>query len=62
MLFRASFAGGGTDVSSSPEKEGGAVLAATIDRGLLGSLATHVQSWETLVRQARRDPSGSASK
>jgi D-glycero-alpha-D-manno-heptose-7-phosphate kinase len=42
--LRISFAGGGTDVSPFPETEGGAVLSATIDRYVLGSLATHAHS------------------
>jgi D-glycero-alpha-D-manno-heptose-7-phosphate kinase len=42
--LRISFAGGGTDVSPFPETEGGAVLSATIDRYVLGSLITHSQS------------------
>ncbi len=36
--LRISFAGGGTDVAPFPETEGGAVLSATIDRYVLGSL------------------------
>src|SRR5271155_2110345 len=39
--LRISFAGGGTDVAPFPETEGGAVLSATIDRYVLGSLAVH---------------------
>ena len=42
--LRISFAGGGTDVSPFPETEGGAVLSATIDRYVLGSLAVHADS------------------
>jgi D-glycero-alpha-D-manno-heptose-7-phosphate kinase len=42
--LRISFAGGGTDVSPFPETEGGAVLSATIDRYVLGSLAVHTGS------------------
>lgn len=42
--LRISFAGGGTDVSPFPETEGGAVLSATIDRYVLGSLAVHAES------------------
>ena len=42
--LRISFAGGGTDVSPFPETEGGAVLSATIDRYVLGSLAVHGDS------------------
>ncbi len=42
--LRISFAGGGTDVSPFPETEGGAVLSATIDRYVLGSLAAHGDS------------------
>jgi D-glycero-alpha-D-manno-heptose-7-phosphate kinase len=42
--LRISFAGGGTDVSPFPETEGGAVLSATIDRYVLGSLAMHADS------------------
>ena len=42
--LRISFAGGGTDVSPFPETEGGAVLSATIDRYVLGSLAAHADS------------------
>jgi D-glycero-alpha-D-manno-heptose-7-phosphate kinase len=39
--LRISFAGGGTDVSPFPETEGGAVLSATIDRYVYGSLTVH---------------------
>jgi D-glycero-alpha-D-manno-heptose-7-phosphate kinase len=42
--LRISFAGGGTDVSPFPETEGGAVLSATIDRYVLGSLFAHAES------------------
>jgi D-glycero-alpha-D-manno-heptose-7-phosphate kinase len=42
--LRISFAGGGTDVPPFPETEGGAVLSATIDRYVLGSLAVHADS------------------
>jgi D-glycero-alpha-D-manno-heptose-7-phosphate kinase len=42
--LRISFAGGGTDVPPFPETEGGAVLSATIDRYVLGSLAAHADS------------------
>jgi D-glycero-alpha-D-manno-heptose-7-phosphate kinase len=42
--LRISFAGGGTDVSPFPETEGGAVLSATIDRYVHGSLVTHAHS------------------
>ncbi|HTT88953.1 MAG TPA: hypothetical protein VMF65_05315 [Acidimicrobiales bacterium] len=42
--LRISFAGGGTDVPPFPETEGGAVLSATIDRYVLGSLAVHSDS------------------
>lgn len=42
--LRISFAGGGTDVSPFPETEGGAVLSATIDRYVLGSLSAHDES------------------
>jgi D-glycero-alpha-D-manno-heptose-7-phosphate kinase len=40
--LRISFAGGGTDVSPFPETEGGAVLSATVDRYVHGSLTTHL--------------------
>ena len=36
--LRISFAGGGTDVSPFPEREGGAVLSSTINRYAFGSL------------------------
>ncbi|HEY3607594.1 MAG TPA: hypothetical protein VGL06_08845, partial [Pseudonocardiaceae bacterium] len=36
--LRISFAGGGTDVAPFPELEGGAVLSATIDRFVYGTL------------------------
>ncbi len=36
--LRVSFAGGGTDVSPFPEREGGCVLSATIDRYAYGTL------------------------
>jgi D-glycero-alpha-D-manno-heptose-7-phosphate kinase len=36
--LRVSFAGGGTDVAPFPEREGGMVLSATIDRYAYGSL------------------------
>src|SRR5439155_23402298 len=36
--LRVSFAGGGTDVPPFPEREGGAVLSATINRFAYGSL------------------------
>src|SRR4051812_28123083 len=36
--LRISFAGGGTDVAPFPEREGGMVLNATIDRYAHGSL------------------------
>ena len=39
--LRLSFAGGGTDVAPFPEREGGAVLSATIDHYVLGSLMSH---------------------
>ena len=42
--LRISFAGGGTDVPPFPETEGGAVLSATIDRYVLGSLSVHAHS------------------
>ncbi|HTW07516.1 MAG TPA: hypothetical protein VME46_08400 [Acidimicrobiales bacterium] len=42
--LRISFAGGGTDVPPFPETEGGAVLSATIDRYILGSLSAHAKS------------------
>jgi D-glycero-alpha-D-manno-heptose-7-phosphate kinase len=37
--LRVSFAGGGTDVPPFPEREGGLVLSATIDRFAYGALA-----------------------
>ena len=37
--LRLSFAGGGTDVPPFPEREGGLVLSATIDRYVYGSLS-----------------------
>src|SRR5215472_13551751 len=37
--LRLSFAGGGTDVSPFPEREGGCVLSATISRYSWGTLA-----------------------
>src|SRR5213080_5372513 len=36
--LRVSFAGGGTDVPPFPEREGGAVLSATISRYAYGTL------------------------
>src|SRR5947209_12431904 len=36
--LRLSFAGGGTDVPPFPEREGGLVLSATIDRHSYGTL------------------------
>ena len=42
--MRISFAGGGTDVSPFPETEGGAVLSATVDRYVHGSLVPHGHS------------------
>src|SRR5438445_8494862 len=36
--LRLSFAGGGTDVPPFPEREGGLVLSATIDRYAYGTL------------------------
>jgi D-glycero-alpha-D-manno-heptose-7-phosphate kinase len=42
--LRISFAGGGTDISPFPETEGGAVLSATIDRYVHGSLSAHAHS------------------
>src|SRR5436190_11890635 len=38
--LRISFAGGGTDVPPFPEREGGVVLNATINRYASGSLST----------------------
>jgi D-glycero-alpha-D-manno-heptose-7-phosphate kinase len=40
--LRVSFAGGGTDVPPFPEREGGVVLSATIDRFAYGSLRPRV--------------------
>ena len=37
--LRVSFAGGGTDVPPFPEREGGLVLSATINRYAYGALA-----------------------
>ena len=55
--LRISFAGGGTDVPPFPEREGGAVLSATINRYAFASLRTRTDRQVT-VRVARLRPLG----
>ena len=44
--LRISFAGGGTDVPPFPEREGGLVLNATINRYAYGTLSRNAYTWD----------------
>ena len=51
--LRVSFAGGGTDVASFPEREGGLVLSATINRYAHGVMRPRTTGSQRRIARSR---------